>query len=267
MPAKPQAAVAIVRARATDSILLMRRTEREEDPWSGHWAYPGGRAEAFDADPLQTALRELHEECGLALDATCLLRALEPLPARRRRPPYIVVAPFLLHVQDELPTTIDPEEAAEAVWMPLSEWRDPLRHRLRAVPNMPPDCLFPAIDWKAHPVWGFTYRLTTDWLGLMDAHHPREAPGQAVAQEALEFLLAHGLRLKRAWQPSTVPALDPMLRTAQLAVVEGAIPDEELLAHYAAPSQVFPAVNMVEAQPGLVRVIGLNFEEYVIRAE
>ncbi|MDR3763097.1 MAG: NUDIX domain-containing protein [Acidobacteriota bacterium] len=264
---KPQAAVAIVRARNADSILLMRRTEREEDPWSGNWAYPGGRAEEFDASPLHTALRELQEECGVALDEACLHRALRPLPARRRRPPYLVVAPFLLHVENELPTVVDPEEAVEASWMPLREWRDPLRHQLRTVPNMPRNCLFPAIDWHAHPVWGFTYRLTTDWLGLMAAHHPREAPGKAAAERALEFLLAHGLRLKSDWQASTVPALDPMLRTAQVALVEGEIPSEAVLARCAEAAPEFPAINMIEVQPDLVRIIGLGFEEYVIRAE
>lgn len=266
-PGKPHAAVAIVRARHADSILLMRRTDRDEDPWSGNWAYPGGRAEAYDEGPLQTALRELREECGVALDAGALHRAMEPLPARRRRPPYLVVAPFLLDVEEELPTEIDPEEAVEAVWMPLREWRDPQRHRLRPVPNMPEYCLFPAIDWHEHPVWGFTYRLTTDWLGLLPAPPLRAELGWSAARGVLEFLLGRGLRLMRSWQASEVSSPDPMLRTAQVAVVEGTIPVAEVLARYAGASPSYPAVNMIEARPNVVRVIGLGFEEFVIHAE
>ena len=45
------AAVAIVHARdAAASVLLIRRAERESDPWSGHWSFPGGRREPEDGD-------------------------------------------------------------------------------------------------------------------------------------------------------------------------------------------------------------------------
>jgi 8-oxo-dGTP pyrophosphatase MutT (NUDIX family) len=51
--AEPDAAVAIVHARgAADSVLLIRRAEREADPWSGHWSFPGGRREPEDRDPV-----------------------------------------------------------------------------------------------------------------------------------------------------------------------------------------------------------------------
>ncbi len=265
-PAEPQAAVAIVRARDTDSILLMRRTEHPDDPWSGHWSYPGGRRESSDTTPLQTALRELHEECGVELLPASLERALEPVVARRRRGPFMLVAPFVFHVDKALPTTVDPEEAVAAVWMPLSEWRNAARHRLRPVPNMPESCLFPAVDWCAHPVWGFTYRLTTDWLGLFAADS-LEAAGGAVAWQVLDFLLASGLHLKSGWQPEANQSVDPMIQNTRAAMVEGVIPAAEVLAHFSSPAQTYPAVNMIEVRPELVRVIGLGFEEYLIRAE
>ena len=64
-----EAAVAMVHARGTrESVLLMRRSERADDPWSGHWSFPGGRRDATDGDLLNTALRELHEECGIRLN-------------------------------------------------------------------------------------------------------------------------------------------------------------------------------------------------------
>jgi len=66
---EPEAAVAIVRTRGPRrSILLMRRSERKEDSWSGHWSFPGGRRDPDDPDLLHTALRELKEECGVRLD-------------------------------------------------------------------------------------------------------------------------------------------------------------------------------------------------------
>jgi hypothetical protein len=50
-------------------------------------------------------------------------------------------------------------------------------------------------------------------------------------------------------------------------VVQGVIPAAEVLAHFSSPAQTYPAVNLIEARPELVRVIGLEFEEYLIRAE
>ena len=56
---EPEAAVAIVHAREPEeSGLLMRRSVRQDDPWSGHWSCPGGRRETHDLNLLQTALRE-----------------------------------------------------------------------------------------------------------------------------------------------------------------------------------------------------------------
>jgi 8-oxo-dGTP pyrophosphatase MutT (NUDIX family) len=67
--AEPEAAVAIVRASVPGkSILLIRRSEREEDSWSGRWSFPGGRRDPDDPDLLHTALREFGEECGIRLD-------------------------------------------------------------------------------------------------------------------------------------------------------------------------------------------------------
>jgi 8-oxo-dGTP pyrophosphatase MutT (NUDIX family) len=199
--AAPHAAVAIIRARhPRESILLIRRSEREEDPWSGHWSFPGGRRDTEDPDLVHTALRELEEECGIRLGRAHLETALLPVLARRRTGPFVLVAPFVFEVDCELPTVLDPREAVEAVWVPLDVWRDPTRHALSAVPGLAGDRLFPAIDLNGLPLWGFTYRLGTDWLGLLCAQSPIEAVGFEMACRVLDFLLSHGLKLRRGWE-------------------------------------------------------------------
>src|ERR1700681_1549481 len=134
----PEAAVAIVRACGPrKSILLIRRSERMEDSWSGHWSFPGGRHDPDDPDLLHTALRELEEECGIRLDREHMGAALLPVLARRRTGPFVLVAPFVFEVDSELQTVVDTEEAVEAVWIPLSVWCDPAKHSLRTVPGLP----------------------------------------------------------------------------------------------------------------------------------
>ncbi|NUN03240.1 MAG: NUDIX domain-containing protein [Bryobacteraceae bacterium] len=83
--ADADAAVAILHARNNrESVLLIRRVEREKDPWSGHWSFPGGRCDPGDRDLLDTALRELEEECGIRLERNHMETAL-PLAVARRR--------------------------------------------------------------------------------------------------------------------------------------------------------------------------------------
>ena len=57
-------------------VLLMRRAERADDSWSGQWSLPGGRREPGDLDLVETALRELEEECGIRLGRDQLEQAL-----------------------------------------------------------------------------------------------------------------------------------------------------------------------------------------------
>ena len=262
---EPQAAVAIVSARQPrESILLIRRSERAEDSWSGHWSFPGGRRDSDDPDLLHTALRELEEECGIRLAREQMETVLPPALAGRRTGTFVLVAPFVFEVDGELPTVVDHREAVEAVWVPLSIWRDPTRHSLRAVPGLPSDWLFPAIDLKGVPVWGFTYRLATDWLGLLPEQRPIEQAGFEMACRVLDFLLSHGLKLKRGWedrmtQPGTVER-----QAAKVAAVEGVIPVAAVAARFASPGKVFPCINLLEIRPDNIRVVGPAFEEYLI---
>jgi len=254
--AEPDAAVAIVHTHgAADAVLLIRRAERETDPWSGHWSFPGGRREPEDCDLLQTALRELAEECGVRLARARLAAALPPAVARRRVGRFLLVAPFVFGVEDQPPTALHPPEAVEAAWVPLSVLRDPARHILRPVPGRPPEVRFPAIDLNGVPLWGFTYRLIADWLDLIPHECPIEEAGFRTARALLDALVAHGCALDHGWVDRD---------GAKVAVVTGRIPTEVVLAQVSGPGMEIPRINMLEARPDGIRVVGLAFEEYFI---
>ena len=229
-------------------MLLIRRAERAGDAWSGHWSFPGGRCEAEDPDVVQTALRELDEECGIRLERRDLEGVLPVAVARRRTPPFLLVAPFVFAVDGRRPAVLDAREAVEAVWVPLGELRDPARHRLGPVAGVPREMLFPAVEVNGWPLWGFTYRLISDWLGLTP-----EQTGFEAAQTILDFLLSRGLRLRRGWADGA-------------AEVEGIIPVEEVVAEVSKPGGGYPAVGMIEVRADLIRVVGLASEEVCVQA-
>jgi 8-oxo-dGTP pyrophosphatase MutT (NUDIX family) len=243
---EPEAAVAIVQAGLPPgSILLIRRAEREDDSWSGHWSLPGGRRDPGDPDLLHTALRELAEECGLELTRDHLQSALAHTLARRRVGPYLLVAPFLFRADRELPTTLDAREAVSSLWMPVSSLLDPARHILRAVPGRPDSMLFPCIELDGPPLWGFTYRLLTDWLGLSCTGQS----GLQVARAVLEFLTAQGLPSAGEWR------------------IKGPIPVAAVLARFARPGPHVAAINCLEVSPERIRILGPEFEEYLITSD
>ena len=250
--------MAIVHARGEEeSVLLIRRSERENDPWSGHWSFPGGRCEPDDPDLTHTALRELEEECGIRLERDRLEAALPPLSAGRRLRHPLTVAPFLFRADARLPLVLDAEEVAEAVWVPLSLLRDPARHRLSAVPRLPPEMAFPAIELNGVPLWGFTYRVITDWLRLHGDPLARQRAGFEAAQLVLAYLLTLGLKLQYDWQAQG---------DRKVARVIGAIPVERVLGHFSFPQMQIPPLNALEVRPDSIRVIGLGLEEYFIEA-
>ena len=249
-----EAAVAILRTcEEAASTLLIRRAERVGDSWSGHWSFPGGRRDPQDRDLLETALRELEEECGIRLTREQMETELPHMVARRRAPPYLTVAPFVFRVDGQLATVLNAREAAGAAWVPLRLLLDPAAHRLRAVPGRPTDMLFPAVDVGELPLWGFTYRLITAWLGQDPRCRPIERAGAEAAGAVLDFLLAQGLALEHAWAGRT-------------ATVKGEIPVDRVLEHFSTPAGCLPGINCMEVHADQIRIAGLAWEEYWIRA-
>lgn len=255
MALEPHAAVAILRTREPDpAILLMRRAERAGDPWSGHWSLPGGRCDASDRDLLHTALRELEEECGIRLSRDRMRAALPLAVAGRRTAPYLTVAPFVFEVDTELPTVLDAREAVSALWLKQSVLLDPCRHALRTIPGLPPQMRFPSIELPGAPLWGFTYRVLVEWLGI--APPASSAPGFEVARMLLD-LLARPVR--DGWRAASA--------STQLVQVAGAIPVSTVLDRLSEPGFWVAKVNAVEVSASAIRVHGLAFDQYLIEAE
>ncbi|MGA2789661.1 MAG: CoA pyrophosphatase [Candidatus Bathyarchaeia archaeon] len=114
----PEAAVAIIinPKDRRGSILLIKRTERVGDPWSGQIAFPGGHKASSDRNFLETAIREAHEEVGIDLREHELLGQLPLVYARTRQ---VQVAPFIFQLKTSVILKSN-EEVAEKFWVPLS---------------------------------------------------------------------------------------------------------------------------------------------------
>ena len=119
-PSRIAAAVAIVCVRDPDALLLIRRSERDGDPWSGQLALPGGRHGAADQSLLETAIRETREEVGFELSADTLAGTLDDLVPMTVQLPRIKVRPFVF-LLDQRPVLFPNIEVAASWWVPVDD--------------------------------------------------------------------------------------------------------------------------------------------------
>jgi 8-oxo-dGTP pyrophosphatase MutT (NUDIX family) len=167
-PGAIQAAVAVVLGRyASDDpeLLLIKRAEREGDPWSGQMALPGGRRETRDVDLLQTALRETHEETGIDLNGHAPLGELDDLHPRSKFLPPIVVRPFVFGLAGR-PAVTASDEVTLYMWVPLSELKASSQRSHVVVRGVPLDVASYVLG--PHVVWGMTERILKPIIELSD---------------------------------------------------------------------------------------------------
>ncbi|KFN45202.1 hypothetical protein N790_10225 [Arenimonas malthae CC-JY-1] len=112
--------VALVERAGGPQVLLTRRTEALRHH-AGQIAFPGGRIEADDADPVAAALREAQEEVGLAAALSSPLGYLDPFVTITG----FHVFPVVASVAGGFVPVPDPGEVAEAFEVPLGFLLDP----------------------------------------------------------------------------------------------------------------------------------------------
>ncbi|GLC24238.1 NUDIX hydrolase [Roseisolibacter agri] len=160
------AAVALVlrlREDGTPELLFVKRAEYEGDPWSGHVAFPGGRAEPDDATPWDTAARETWEETGLELRRDgLLLGTLDDLYPRNPALPAIVVRP---HVALAAPgPLVLSDELAAAFWVPIRRFGEPGFATTSTVQARGHALTVPSFVHDGHTIWGMTHRIVEQLL-------------------------------------------------------------------------------------------------------
>ena len=169
-----QAAVAIIlRERADDTdMLLIKRAEKEGDPWSGDMAFPGGHREPQDIDLAAAALRETEEEIGLTVDRANMIGELsQQRPTRRASD--MLVAPYVFYLEGD-PSFDLSDEVDAVVWSPLAPMHGGGSHASeeRLVAGVPT----PFNGYRVrdgHFVWGLTYRMIETLFEVLDPTYSR----------------------------------------------------------------------------------------------
>jgi 8-oxo-dGTP pyrophosphatase MutT (NUDIX family) len=164
IPDRDRAAVALVLAgRESDlQLCFIRRVEKKNDPWSGHMAFPGGRASPGDASAQAVAERETREEVALDLHDSHRIGSLSELPVRLGGvETSMVLSSFVYYVGAALPPLAPNEEVAEVYWVSLAHLWDQRNATHLTLTRNGEALVFPAIRLGEHLIWGLTLRVLT----------------------------------------------------------------------------------------------------------
>jgi 8-oxo-dGTP pyrophosphatase MutT (NUDIX family) len=173
LPAAASVLIALVSRADGLHVLLTRRTEHLRDH-AGQISFPGGRAEAYDADAEATALRETQEEVGLSASFIDVIGSL---------PPYhtitaFVVTPVVAIVRPGFTLALDSFEVAEAFEVPLAFLMNPAHHQRHRFESDGASREFLSMPWQAigpdgrprrYFIWGATAAMLRNFYRFLSA--------------------------------------------------------------------------------------------------
>ena len=154
-PPRPLTAAAVlvplVRHEEELTVLLTQRTTHLADH-AGQVAFPGGRIEPSDLDPMHAALREAEEEVGLPGDHVSVIGRLDT---------YITgtgyeITPIVGMVRIPFPVKPDPAEVADIFEVPLAFVLDPANHERHSREVKGRVRAFFVLPYPGRYIWGAT---------------------------------------------------------------------------------------------------------------
>lgn len=149
-------------------VLFTKRTDTVEHH-KGQISFPGGAADSGDTNTLSTALRETHEELGIAPHDVKVLGALDDVPTVVSG---FIVTPYVGVIPHPYPLRVNPVEIAEVLFVPLDVFKDATKMRVEERDRDGERVKVYFYYHGSHEIWGATARIMK---GFMDAVFGEEA--------------------------------------------------------------------------------------------
>lgn len=162
-------------------VLFTRRASHLYDH-AGQICFPGGRIEPLDVDEVATALRETHEEIGVAPEFIQLIGTQPGLLTTTG----FTMKPVIGMMRPGYTLAPDLAEVAEVFEVPLSVLMDPKQHHLHRL-QLPygQSRHYFSITWQSYFIWGATAALIRNFYRyLAAAQLDRATPSYAASSNS-----------------------------------------------------------------------------------
>jgi len=143
--------VPIVERSSGPTVLLTQRTDHLKHH-AGQISFPGGRVEPEDSDAVATALRESHEEIGLAAQYVEVVGRLDNYQTGTG----FMVTPIVGFVRPDFALQLDDFEVAEAFEVPLDFVLNPDNHVIESRPWQGSERRYYVLRFEQRFIWGAT---------------------------------------------------------------------------------------------------------------
>lgn len=155
----------LIPVRSHDSGLCVLLTQRSADlkHHAGQISFPGGRMEETDANIEVTALRETHEEIGIAQEDVSIIGYLETMPTVTG----YAVTPIVGLVDGGVDLVIDTTEVEYAFEVPIDFLTDAANHRM--VPREWRGLKFSMVEFhfEGQRIWGATAQMLLRFINMI----------------------------------------------------------------------------------------------------
>ncbi|WP_028578852.1 NUDIX hydrolase [Desulfogranum japonicum] len=156
-PIKEAAVAAIILNTPAPEVLVLKRVSDPRDPWSGQYAFPGGRRDNTDKNLLETCRRETYEECGVTLPHENLVKQYPVRTAGNRMGIPTPVTTFLFELSNRPQIALQDTEISHYEWLSMEFVTNQANIIQRPMLPGKPGQLFPCIPVSRGYVWGFTF--------------------------------------------------------------------------------------------------------------
>ena len=164
-PLKPAAVLIPLVNREVELTVLLTQRMPHLAAHAGQVAFPGGRIESSDRDPVQAALRETEEEVGLPADHVCVIGQLDT---------YVTgtgyeITPIVGLVRVPYPMRLDPSEVADAFEVPLAFVVDTANHERHSREFKGRVRSFFVLPYPGRYIWGATAGMLVNLAEVLSA--------------------------------------------------------------------------------------------------
>ena len=138
--------------RAPEATVLLTERTKHLSAHAGQIAFPGGKMDKSDSEPMQTALREAHEEIGLDPALVSPIGFLDTYQTVTN----FRVAPLVALIPADFEPILDPSEVADAFEVPLRFLMSVENHHIHSLDYEGRERFYYAMPYGDRYIWGAT---------------------------------------------------------------------------------------------------------------